>query len=931
MNTKKSLPVYLPIFLSCFWLIQCVSPNSEEKYWISRAPAGSAYCVIQEDGKSILPNGRVITPQGKTLRIAPHPYGLVLSPDGKIAITANSGNRPFSLSFISDLLSDSPKVTQIPEGAENEEDLLGAVFMGLAVSPDNQILYAAGGQENKIYLFNPVNGEKLGEIDCALQSGGRDYTHGYIGDLHLDKEGKTLYALDQIGFRMIVIDTKSRKILHNVPTGRYPFGIALAPNEEYAYVANVGVFEYKDMVDWNSETLKEDALAYPAFGYNTEEMREGIKTDSLEIPGLGDPNDPEAFSVWKINLKGEPRVTAKIKTGILVGEEVEGIPAVGGASPNSLVATDRYVFVSNGNNDCISVIDIQSDSIVENLFLSLDERLGHFRGLIPFGLALSPDQKQLFVAESGINAVGVVDVDKLEVQGHIPVGWFPSKLAVHPDGKHLIVANAKGYGSGPNGGSTFEQGPEGSYIGSLMKGSVSVMEIPSEEELSDLTQQVLSNNFDFVRPSHPDFTTRKDNPVPLYPGEKESPIKYLVFISKENRTYDEVFGQLEKGKGEAEMARYGRKQSFSNNTNTDSVQDCDVMVNHLALARRFAISDNFYVDADHSADGHRWLVNTYPNQWVETSVSAAYGGKRRFRAGSPAPGNNALVGASGAIYPEDYNEHGSIWDHFDRHGISFFNFGFGLEMSGTVADSTLKYTGVRYVVNYPTPGPLYEFSSQKYPTYNMAIPDQFRVDQFLEEYEERWAGEEKGLPQVLTILLPNDHGAGDRPHAGYPFRESYMMDNDLALGRIVEFLSHTPYWKEMAIVVTMDDSQDGRDHIDAHRSVLMLISPFAQKDHIDHTHYSFGSIFKTFWNILGVPYLNQYDAGASDMATMFTSTPDFTPYYAYPVDPRAFDPQKVLYPFDEDFDWEAVLESPDLDDPEYLRKTVEEEDKRRGN
>ena len=478
----------------------------------------------------------------------------------------------------------------------------------------------------------------------------------------------------------------------------------------------------------------------------------------------------------------KPSVSAKIKTGILVGEKVEGIPAIGGASPNSVVATDQYVFVSNGNNDCISVIDIQTDSIVKNLFLSLDERLGHFRGLIPFGLALSPDQKQLFVAESGINAVGVIDVDNLRVKGHIPVGWFPSKLAVHPNGTHLIVANAKGFGSGPNGGSTFEQGPEGSYIGNLMKGSISIMEIPNDEELAGLTQQVLINNFDFVRPSHPDFASRKGNPIPLYPGEKDSPIKYLVFISKENRTYDEVFGQMEKGKGEAEMARYGRKQSFQNNAGTDSVQDCDVMVNHLALARRFAISDNFYVDADHSADGHRWLVNTYPNQWVETSVSAAYGGKRRFKPGSPAPGNNALVGASGAIYPEDYNEHGSIWDHFDRHGISFFNFGFGLEMSGTVADSTLKYTGVRYVVNYPVPGPLYDLSSKKYPTYNMAIPDQFRVDQFLEEYEERWAGEEKSLPQVLTILLPNDHGAGDRPHAGYPFRESYMMDNDLALG-----------------------------------------------------------------------------------------------------------------------------------------------------
>ena len=200
MNTQKPLPIYLPIFLSCFWLIQCTSPKSEENYWISRAPAGSEYCTIQEDGKSILPNGRILTPRGKTLRIAPHPYGLVLSPDGGMAISANSGNRPFSLSFISELLSDTPSVRQIPEGSNNDEDLLGAVFMGLAVSPDNKILYASGGQENKIYLFNPENGEKLGEIDCAVQVDGRDYTQGYIGDLCLDEEGETLYALDQIGF-----------------------------------------------------------------------------------------------------------------------------------------------------------------------------------------------------------------------------------------------------------------------------------------------------------------------------------------------------------------------------------------------------------------------------------------------------------------------------------------------------------------------------------------------------------------------------------------------------------------------------------------------------------------------------------------------------------------------------------------------------------
>jgi hypothetical protein len=195
----------------------------------------------------------------------------------------------------------------------------------------------------------------------------------------------------------------------------------------------------------------------------------------------------------------------------------------------------------------------------------------------------------------------------------------------------------------------------------------------------------------------------------------------------------------------------------------------------------------------------------------------------------------------------------------------------------------------------------------------MAIPDQFRVDVFKKEFTEKWMGAGKTLPQMLTVILPNDHGAGDRPNAGFPFRESYMSDNDLALGRIVEFLSNTPYWKNMAIVITEDDSQDGRDHVDAHRSVLMVVSPYAKKNHVGHQHYSFGSIFKTFWNILGIPYLNQYDAAATDLADLFTNEPDFTPYQAYPVDPRVFDPTKALTPFDEKFDWKAVSQSPKLD------------------
>jgi hypothetical protein len=214
----------------------------------------------------------------------------------------------------------------------------------------------------------------------------------------------------------------------------------------------------------------------------------------------------------------------------------------------------------------------------------------------------------------------------------------------------------------------------------------------------------------------------------------------------------------------------------------------------------------------------------------------------------------------------------------------------------------------------------------------MAIPDQFRVSQFIKEFSEKWMSGKDTMPAVLTVILPNDHGAGERPLAGYPFRESYMVDNDLALGRIVEFLSHTPYWNNMAIVVTEDDAQNGVDHIDAHRSILMVISPWSEKNHVSKVHYSFGSIFKTFWNILGLPYLNQYDAAASDLADMFTDEPDFTPYKALPPDLRIFDPQKALTPIDEEFDWKAMEDSPQLDDPgEMVIDQKEKKEYRTGN
>jgi YVTN family beta-propeller protein len=905
--------------------------SDKKNIWIISSPAENQFTSKNKDGITVLPNGRFITPLGKCIEVAPHPYGLTLSKDGNIAVTANSGTSPLSISIIRNIQSENPVVQQVPPGSETVDGVLASVFMGLAISPDNKTVYVAGGQENKIFIFDLGNGEAKGYIDCSFVSGNVDYSHGYIGDLRLSEDGRTIYAVDQIGFRMVVLDTETGKHLKSVPVGRYPFGLCLSPDGKRAYVANVGMFEYSLITQSASNNTTIKPIDFPAFAFGSREMENGISNDTIRIPGLGNPNVSESFSVFTINIedRNNPEVTARIKTGHLVGALVEGIPAVGGSSPNSIAATDNFVFVSNGNNDNISVISVKKNSVVNTIFLKPEKRVRQFRGVIPFGLTLDPDKKRLYVAESGINAIGVIDAKKLKVLGHIPAGWFPAKVEVTPDGKKLVIANAKGFGSGPNGGKAFNAKGLGSYIGSLMKGTVQIMDIPKDKEFRSLTEEVIANNFRFTDSDDTVLNLRKANPIPLYPGAKESPVKHIVFISKENRTYDEVFGGIRKGDGDTSLVRYGEGETFTNRKRTAKVVNATVMPNHLALAGEFAISDNFYVDSDVSADGHRWLVNTYPNEWCETCTAASYGGNRDFREKSRAPGVYAMNGSAGAIYPEDYNEAGSMWDHLERHKATFYNFGFSVMFDPALYDVSYKYSGIKHYINFPVPQPLFDRSSRTYPTYNTSIPDQFRIDRFIEEFNKKWMNGKDSMPDLITVIIPNDHGAGERPEAGYPFRESYMADNDLAVGRIVEYLSHTPYWKNLAIVITEDDAQNGVDHIDAHRSILMVISPWVKRDYVSHVHYSFGSLFKTYWNILGLPYLNQYDAGATDLSDFFTGTPDFRPYNALPVDLRIFDPQKALDPFDERFDWKAFSESPQIDNVKDMVKESKEKDEYR--
>ena len=874
------------------------------------APAGTKPAAINPSRESVLPNGRLITPLGKQVMVAPHPYGLALSPDGKTLVTVNSGTQPFSISILTGLASEQPQVAQIPPGFNSADADPESVFLGAAIGPDNRTLYVSEGNNGKIGIFDLVTHQRLASLSLDGTFEGATYKNSLTSTLQLTPDGRRLAVLDLAHFRLVIVDTQSRQILSSVPVGRMRFGLALSPDGRRAYVSNVGTFQYSLIPGFDPNNARRTGLDFPPFGVPSTEAKQGATVEGKQIPGLGDPNVPESNSVFVIDIRdpAQPHVLAKVRSGIPVGDQ-----SVSGSSPGDVVAGKKQVFISNATQDSITVLDARTNQVKKTIVLEPAESVQGLRGVLPFGMALSPDEKRLYVACAGINAVAVLDAHKGKVLGYFPTAWFPARVAVSPDNKTLYVANAKGFGAGPNAGPNFHEGPEGTYIGDITKGFVSIVGLPLHTR--EATDRVRKDN-GFERGA--EVARGADLPVPPA-GTASTKIKHVVFIVKENRTFDEVLGDLHpKGadfEGDATLARWGETAEVKEK-DEPTIADGHVTPNHHALARRFAISDNYYVDSDVSVDGHHWLVGNYPNEVVETGWPAAYGKRLDFRADPDAPGRVGM-GASNP-WPESYLEAGSLWEHLARHHISFRNYGEGIEMAGDDEGIGLLPTGVREAVNMPMPEVLYENTSRSYATFNTNISDQYRFGQFEREFQVRYASGKEPLPQFLYIWLPNDHTAEPRPEDGYAYRASYVADNDLALGKLVELFSHSPFWKDLAIFVTEDDAQGGRDHVDAHRSVLMVISPYTAGGRVSHVHTSMASILKTFDLIFGLPSLNQYDAAATDLSDFFTAQPDFAPYDALASDVRIFDPAKVREP---GLDLQSRPGAP-LDDPATIRREL---------
>jgi len=890
---------FLLIFSSLF------SYSQNQAFSTIQVPGYNRYCTVNYQGESIIPNGRIIRPEGETIRIAPDPFGMTLSEDGTLALSVHN-----------DLLTIINTKNLTDKKVASPFQKKGS-YMGVAISKDNKIAYLSGGNNGDIIVFDLTRLEIIKRISINGLYNKVLYMGSLAGDVRLSKDGNTLFILDQFNFRMVIMNLKTDSLVGSIATGRFPFGIDISPDEKYAYVANIGIYDYPLAPLLNKNNLEEVGLDFPPYGIPSKEAENGVSVNGKKIPGLGSPQVPEAVSVWTIDVEKQ-LVIAKEKTGYRMGEMVAGIEVEGGSSPNSIAAGKDKVFVTNATNDNISVLDPLTGKVISTIQLKIDPAIDSFRGLIPFGIELSHDGKRLYAALSGLNCVGVVDAVNKKVLGYIPTGWFPTKLKISPDDKALYVVTARGYGSGRNAGEGFDPSVAGTYVGDIMSGTFERI-IINESDLSRTTQRVIENTFAKVK-----VEDDGRNPLPPAIGIRKSPIKHIIYITKENRTYDEVFGELTNAKGDRTLARYGKDATVTSKDKTRVVEHVNVMPNHQKIASGYAVSDNFYTDSDASVHGHRWMVGTYPNEWVEINSSV----KLSEDVLSSAPGRKMVAGSSGTVYPEDYNEAGGMWEHLSRHGVNFFNFGLGFEFSGSSEEQWHKYSGVKMGVMFPMPKPLFDRTSRKFATFNTSVPDQFRVDMFEEELKDKWLSGKEEFPAVITMMLPNDHGSKERPNDGYPFKESYMADNDLALGRVLHTLSRTKWWKETLVIVTEDDAQDGRDHVDAHRSILMMISPWVKKNYVSHTHANFGAILKTIYQIDDLPALNQFDATASLLQDFFTDKPDFTPYSVQMIDKRIFDPQKALDPYQKNFNWESLKESPELDDADDFRESHKEQMKK---
>ena len=869
------------------------------------APAVNEYARHDPAGVTILPTGRLLKPVGRHFPVSHWPYGLVVSPDGKTLFVASDGVGQ----LVREWESAQPRFEEVrppaQTGRKRRLNTGGADF-----SPDGRQLFWSAGENGSVLVYETATRQLAAEIPLNTTLGSEKFADSYVVDVKASPDGRHVFCVDVANFRVAVIDVAARKLVASVKVGRYPYALTLAGDR--LFVANIGLFEYSAIPATDDARYDRRGLTRPAFGFPSKEASEGVEFEGRKVPGLGEPNVPESFSVWSLDVSrpDQPVVVNRWKTGLLIGAASDNGKTVGGSAPNFLATLGESIFISNGNNDLIQRLDTRQQRIAVRQRLTPSPLVAGLRGVSPAGLAVSPDGRRLYVAELGINAIGVLDAQTLAPLGHIPTAWYPYRVAVSSDGRHLACICFRGFGNGPNAGANV---PKSDFLG--LRGVLTVLDTPADDALPGLTAEVLNYNGMVDRAA--DRPSMGSPVIPSQPGRASEQIKYVVFIAKENHTYDTIFDRIPGANGDPSLLRWGLNQTLTQ-AGQPTLTNVGVMVNHNALAREFTVSDNFYMEPEGSGVGHRWLVGVQPNNLMQMTYSVGW----QFKQKSTAPGRRYSMGSNGSLIPEDYPEAGAMWDHLARHRVRFRNYGEGFEFPGVAEDDDEHPTGAREVVNVPMPKVLFDNTCFGFPIFNLNIPDQYRAHWFMKDVEQHFPGASRRFPSFINIALCSDHGTDPRPDKGYPYLASWMADNDLALGRIVEFLSHTPQWKQMAIFVTQDDSGGEPDHIDAQRSVLLAISPWIKRGYVSHRLTTIVSMHRTLYEIFGLPPLNLFDGLANDFADCFTTTPDFRPYQCRPVDRRVFDPEKAKDPKDPDYGAARRLPTVRMDDDDEMEKVL---------
>ena len=785
------------------------------------------------DGAQETPVNQTLTPHGTLVEMpGMRPQAALLSRDGTriytsgktshlVVLDAETGKELQRVPMPNDAQAMPHSSGSARELAPDKDAQLS--FTGLVRSPDGSRVYLSNVRGSiKVFavgadgVVTPSHSLPLPKANAPTR------TAEIPAGLAVSNDGAKLFVCGNLSNRLLVLDAQSGQLLGAAPVGVAPYDVVLAGDR--VFVSN-----------WGGGAPQDGDLVGPAGKGTTVRV------------------DP----VRHVASEGSVHVLDR-DTLALVTETKTGLHA----SALALSPDGEWVVCANAGSDTISVLEAKTGALKETLWARA--KPSDLLQASPNALCFSSDGDRLFVCNGSMNAIGVLEFEPEDkgdskLLGLVPVGWYPGAIAFDEERDRVVTANIKGLGFGR---ARDDKQPE--HNSHQYHGSMSLVPIPDDDELAMLTAKVDVNlrRETIEQAMLPPRRFVAKRAIPERIGEP-SHIEHVVYVIKENRTYDQVLGDMKAGNGDASLCIFGER----------------ITPNQHAIASQFTLLDNTYCSGILSADGHQWSTAAFASDYLEKSFA---GFPRSYPDGMGEDEKDAL----------SYSSAGFLWDHALARGVTLRNYGEFCEPKVRWKDGSKKgepnfaaciaaWRGNRDDVVFackPTIPTLDAHSCDATVGWNMSVPDQFRADAFLRELAEF---EKRGtFPQLVMICLPNDHTSGTS--ANCPTPAACMADNDLAFGRIVEGLSKSPFWKKLLIVGIEDDPQNGWDHVSGYRTTCYLASPYVRRGATVSSQYNTTSVLRTIEQILGIPPMNVFDASASPMAECFVETPDFTPFVALP-------------------------------------------------